>query len=156
MSMDPNTPASLQTLYAPNIIFNSTLNNVKFISACFTGAAAGILGLQNFQGFLFFIASTLLTSALTYVINLNGRPSRYLVGFHQAAAAKPGPSPGGLASLSGALELLNPGQDNAFTFVLMWTLFYGIVHGMLPSLELWFLPLAALDKGALGFAAGSL
>ncbi|PPQ73818.1 hypothetical protein CVT24_012249 [Panaeolus cyanescens] len=153
--MDPNAPASLQALYAPNIIFNSTLQNVKFISACFTGAAAGILGLQNLQGFLFFIASTLLTSALTYVINLNGRPSRYLVGFHQAASGKPGQSPGLMASLSGALELLNPGQDNAFTFVLMWTLFYGIVHGGFVFRKFRPFPLSFYDRKKIFFAAGS-
>lgn len=39
------------------------LNSVYFLSSCFVGAAAGILGLTNFAGFLFFFVS-LLFSAL--------------------------------------------------------------------------------------------
>jgi len=39
------------------------LSSVYFLSSCFVGAAAGILGLTNFTGFLFFFVS-LLFSAL--------------------------------------------------------------------------------------------
>jgi hypothetical protein len=33
----------------------------------------------------------------------------------------------------GLRELVNPGQDNIFTFILVWTLFYG-ARGILPTL----------------------
>ena len=98
--------ASAQRIYAPNVIANSSLTSVKFLSACFAGAAAGSLGLENRVGFGLFVSSTLLTSACIYVINCQGKPSKYLQG--------------------GIAELVNPGQDNAFTFVLVWTLFYGL------------------------------
>jgi hypothetical protein len=79
---------------------------VKFLSACFAGAAAGILGLTNWTGFALFLLSTLFTAASINTINCRGKHSRYMAG--------------------GLTELLNPGgQDNAFTFVLVWTLFYG-------------------------------
>lgn len=102
------TPAEAiaQRVYAPNVIANSSLTSVKFLSACFAGAVAGILGLENWVGFALFLSSTLFTSACIYAINCKGNPSKYLQG--------------------GITELVNPGQDNAFTFVLVWTLFYGL------------------------------
>jgi hypothetical protein len=87
------------------VIENSSIANTKFLSACFAGAAAGILGLENWSGFVLFFVSTLLTSALIYGVNCKGRPAKYFQG--------------------GIMELMNPGQDTAFTFVLVWTLFYG-------------------------------
>ena len=105
-TMSTTPEASAQRIYTPNVIANSSLTSVKFLSACFAGAAAGILGLENWLGFALFLSSTLLTSACIYVINCQGKPSKFLQG--------------------GITELVNPGQDNAFTFVLVWTLFYGL------------------------------
>ncbi|KAL0950359.1 hypothetical protein HGRIS_010326 [Hohenbuehelia grisea] len=102
------TPDASQSYYPPNVLHNSSLINVKFISACFAGAVAGILGLQNWLGFALFIFSTLFSAVCMSSINCDHRPNKFV--------------PGGFA------ELLNPGQDNAFTFLLVWTLFYGIVH----------------------------
>ncbi|KZP21613.1 hypothetical protein FIBSPDRAFT_953625 [Athelia psychrophila] len=101
--------AAAQLIFAPNVMHNQSLTNVKFLSAAFTGAVAGILGLENWLGFALFFASTLFTSACIYAINCKGRPAKYLQ--------------------NGILEAVNPGQDNAFTFILVWTLFFGIVHG---------------------------
>jgi len=103
--MATSAETAAQLIYGPNVVANSSINTVKFLSACFAGAAAGILGLQNTTGFILFLCSTLLTGAVTYAVNCKGRPKQYFQG--------------------GALELVNPGQDNAFTFVLVWTLFYG-------------------------------
>ncbi|KAF8165897.1 hypothetical protein B0H34DRAFT_690845 [Crassisporium funariophilum] len=98
--------AAAQRIYPANVLANSSLNSVKFLSSCFAGAAAGILGLENWLGFALFLSSTLFTSACIYAINCRGKPAKYLQG--------------------GVTELVNPGQDNAFTFVLVWTLFYGL------------------------------
>ncbi|TFK69415.1 hypothetical protein BDN72DRAFT_840383 [Pluteus cervinus] len=97
-----------QLIYPANVLANASLTNIKFISACFAGASAGILGLENWRGFALFLTSTLFTSLCINTINCRGQVSKYMQG--------------------GLTELLNPGQDNAFTFVLVWTLFYGIVH----------------------------
>lgn len=99
------TEEPIQRLYPPNVQFNgSKLYTTKFISSCFAGAAAGILGLENWLGFALFLASTLLTSACLYV-QCKGAPAKYVPG--------------------GWIELVNPGQENAFSFVLAWTLFFG-------------------------------
>ena len=104
--MSAAAEAAAQLIYGPNVQANSSLVTVKFISACFAGAVAGILGLENWTGFALFLLSTLFTSFCIHTINCRGTPSKYL--------------PGGIS------DMVNPGQDNAFTFVLVWTLFYGI------------------------------
>lgn len=106
-TITPDTPEGVaaQLLFAPNVQYNnSRIYTVKFLASSFSGAVAGVLGLQNWLGFALFIVSTLLTSACLYV-KCNGRPHKYLSG--------------------GWWELLNPGQENAFTFVLLWTMFFG-------------------------------
>ncbi|KAF8237937.1 hypothetical protein L208DRAFT_1388610 [Tricholoma matsutake] len=106
--MSTSAEAAAQLIYPPNVQANSSLTNVKFLSSCFAGAAAGILGLENWLGFALFLASTLFTSVCIHRINCEGNPGKYVQG--------------------GVWELVNPGQDNMFTFVLVWTLFYGVVH----------------------------
>jgi hypothetical protein len=103
--MEGTADAAAQRIYQPNVVANSSLLTVKFISSCFAGAVAGILGLDNLAGFVLFLAATLLTTVCTYFINCRGNPGKFV--------------PGGLA------ELANPGQDNIFAFILVWTLFYG-------------------------------
>lgn len=108
--MDPNAPDSeqqqqQQLYYPPHVLFNqSRIYSTKFLTSCFAGAAAGILGLENFRGFAVFFFATLLSSALLW-LRCKGSPKKYV--------------PGGL------VELVNPGQENLFSFLLVWTLFYG-------------------------------
>ncbi|KAJ7227080.1 hypothetical protein GGX14DRAFT_539225 [Mycena pura] len=106
--MSTPAEAAAQRIYAPNALYNSSLTTVKFLAACFAGAVAGILGLQNWAGFALFLTSTVFTALCIYAINCHGHPAKYIPG--------------------GWMFLLNPGQDNAFTFLLVWTLFFGIVH----------------------------
>ncbi|KAG5644812.1 hypothetical protein DXG03_007634 [Asterophora parasitica] len=103
--MSTPAEAAAQLIYPPNVQANSSLTAVKFLASCFAGAAAGILALENWAGFALFLFSTLFTSACIYTINCHGKPAKFIQG--------------------GLFELVNPGQDNAFTFVLVWTLFYG-------------------------------
>ncbi|KIM57946.1 hypothetical protein SCLCIDRAFT_129290 [Scleroderma citrinum Foug A] len=100
------TGPDAQLYFAPNIVHNQCLTSVKFISACFAGAVAGILGLENWRGFALFAGSVFLTSSVIYAVNCKGKPTRYFSGSFG--------------------ELVNPGQDNIFTFILVWTLFYGM------------------------------
>ena len=106
--MDPNTPDSEQQQqlhYPPHVQANqSRIYATKFLTSCFAGAAAGILGLENFRGFAAFLIATLFSSALLW-LRCKGSPKKYV--------------PGGL------LELMNPGQENLFSFLLVFTLFYG-------------------------------
>ncbi|KAK0443925.1 uncharacterized protein EV420DRAFT_1622834 [Desarmillaria tabescens] len=103
--MATSAEAAAQLIYGPNVQANTSLVTIKFLSSCFAGAVAGILGLENWVGFALFLVSTLFTSFCIHTINCRGNPAKYM--------------PQGVA------DLVNPGQDNAFTFVLVWTLFYG-------------------------------
>jgi hypothetical protein len=102
-----STPADLaqQKLFAPSLQHNAALNNVRFVSACFAGAAAGTLGLTNWAGPLLFLFSTVLTTGNIFAINCKGRPAAYMQG--------------------GLRELAMPAQENLAAFVMVWTLFYG-------------------------------
>ncbi|KAI0046647.1 hypothetical protein FA95DRAFT_1345450 [Auriscalpium vulgare] len=98
-----------QRVFGPNVLHNANLlYDIKFISSCLSGAVAGILGLENWLGFALFLAATLFTTAILHFVTFRGRPKKYVYG--------------------GLLEVVNPGQENAFSFILVWTLFYGIVH----------------------------
>lgn len=102
-----------QLLYPPNVQFNaSRLYTIKFLSSCLGGAVAGTLGLQTWLGFALFLLSTLLTSGCLY-IKCKGKPDKFVPG--------------------GAWELINPGQENMFSFLLVWTLFYGTSNYETPS-----------------------
>lgn len=104
--MASSSDPTAQLVFVPNVLHNQCLTSVKFFSSCFAGAVAGILGLENWHGFALFAASLLSTSFVIYAINCKGYPAKYLSG--------------------GLGELVNPGQDNIFTFILVWTLFYGV------------------------------
>ncbi|KIY43129.1 hypothetical protein FISHEDRAFT_78783 [Fistulina hepatica ATCC 64428] len=109
MSSPSSPDATAQLVYQPNLMSTySSLSSVKFLTACLAGAVTGILGLENWAGFGLFALSTILTSLSIYFINCKGRPYKYILG--------------------NTIALVNPGKDNAFTFVLVWTLFYAIVH----------------------------
>lgn len=94
------------------------LANLQSLTASLFGVAAGILGLESYAGFLFYIGFTLLTAVLFYAIRVApaslsaGKPvfdtSRYF---------------------RGQLELWTSGLSGGLAgFVLTWTLFYGLVR----------------------------
>ncbi|KDQ15466.1 hypothetical protein BOTBODRAFT_173945 [Botryobasidium botryosum FD-172 SS1] len=110
MSTVPENDPSAHLVYPPHVQHNmSALSNIKFLTSCFIGAVCGILGLENYQGFALLVVWTMVTSGVVYVVGCRGDTKKYVRG--------------------GLWELANPGQDNLFSFVLLWTLFYGIVHG---------------------------
>lgn len=109
-----------QLLYAPNVQHNTlTLTSIKFVSSAFAGAAAGILGLTNLAGFGLFSLAMLWAAFCVYVVCCKGKPGKYMPSAIVTAGK-------GNRNGTGLMELLNPGTDNAFTFVLVWTLFYGV------------------------------
>ncbi|KAG9000612.1 hypothetical protein FRB93_012624 [Tulasnella sp. JGI-2019a] len=116
-----NTEEEYQQIlvYPPHVQYNSqSLHIVKFLSSSFAGAAAGVLGLENLLGFGFFAVSTLITSVSIWLIRCQGRPKKYMFG--------------------GMWELVNPGQDNLFSYILFWTLFYGALHDFFQPRRLLF------------------
>lgn len=95
-----------------------TLYNFQSLTASLFGVSAGILGLESYDGFLFYIISTLLTTILFYALRVaptsvsSGKgpldTSRY---FRAPFEFWTGGLFGGLAG-----------------FILTWTLFYGLVR----------------------------
>ncbi|KAG8960925.1 hypothetical protein FRC03_005990 [Tulasnella sp. 419] len=115
--MSSEEEQAAQLVYPTHVQHNTnSLYTIRFLSSSFVGAVAGVLGLENFQGFALFAFSTLLTAASIWLLRCQGKPQKYIHG--------------------GLWSIINPGQENLFSFVLFWTLFYG----MEELFSLWLLP----------------
>lgn len=102
----------------PTWLVSQSLFNLQSLTASLFGVAAGILGLESYSGFLFYIISTLLTVILFYALRVapaslpSGKPifdtSRYF---------------------RGPFEFWTSGLFGGLAgFILTWTLFYGLVR----------------------------
>ncbi|KAK9451086.1 Rab5-interacting protein-domain-containing protein [Limtongia smithiae] len=80
---------------------------IRSVTSTVFGIAAGILGLESYVGFLFYFAGTTTVSLLIFLLLAKGRPSEY---FTSANYVWTGNAMTGLSS-----------------FVLTWTLFYGLI-----------------------------
>jgi len=103
------------------IVVESVLHNTKTLTtlhnttASLFGIGAGILGLESYVGFVFYLLFSLLTSALIYVFRVRPQLSDDKEGLKRY--------------FSGSMELWTGGLVEGLTgFVLTWTLFYGIVR----------------------------
>lgn len=115
-TMSNQAELKAQRIFPQNAQHNAlVLSNIKFVSSCFVGAVAGILGLENFYGFLLFGISLFATAGIVVSMKCKD-PSiqKYIAG--------------------GWAELINPGQENIFSFVLLWTLFYGVFVSPRPNI----------------------
>ncbi|GAA94151.1 hypothetical protein E5Q_00799 [Mixia osmundae IAM 14324] len=99
-----------QSLCPENRQYNArSIYYIKSTMASISGATAGLLGLTNLSGFAFYIMSSMSVAGLVYLITTEQQPRKYIKG--------------------GLPELLLSGLlDNALSFILFWTLFYGLVH----------------------------
>jgi len=86
-----------------------TVSNIRNLTASLFGVAAGTLGLESWPGFLFYLLGTLLVSGLIYVLRAETRPGKF---FYRPATDL----------LMGELV------SGVMSFVLTWTLFYGLVR----------------------------
>lgn len=100
---------SIMSLYLSLTPNSQVLSNLRSLTASLFGVAAGILGLESYPGFMFYLFGTLVVSLLVYFTLAEARPTRYF----QSQ----------LSDLWGA-ELLG----GLSSFVLTWTLFYGLVR----------------------------
>lgn len=106
-------PPTQQLLTTPQ-----TLSNLQSLTASLFGVAAGILGLESYGGFLFYIAFTLLTALVFYILR---------VAPESVAAGKPAFDTS--RYFRGSLELWTSGLFGGLAgFILTWTLFYGLVR----------------------------
>ncbi|CAG8452423.1 9715_t:CDS:2 [Rhizophagus irregularis] len=111
--MSSQSPQNQASLYVPeNIVHNvKTITFIRSSMSAITGSAAGILGLTGYSGFIFYTLTAILTSFLIWSIKTNANPGVY---FRNGSDVWTEGVFGGL-----------------FSYVLFWTLLYGIVHAHL-------------------------
>jgi len=100
-----------------SVVHNTkTLTTLHNLTASLFGIGAGILGLESYPGFLFYLLFSLITSGLVYAIRV--RPA--LIQDADADMKR---------FFRGSLELWTGGLVEGLSgFVLTWTLFYGLVR----------------------------
>ncbi|KAK9464269.1 Rab5-interacting protein-domain-containing protein [Lipomyces arxii] len=84
-----------------------TVYYIRSVTSTIFGVSAGILGLESYVGFLYYFALTAVVSFLCFVLLAKGNPSEYFVKGKDIWTSNT------LTGLS--------------SFVLTWTLFYGLV-----------------------------
>ncbi|KAL1883116.1 hypothetical protein VTK73DRAFT_9483 [Phialemonium thermophilum] len=102
-----------------SVIHNSkTLYNFQSLTASLFGVAAGILGLESYHGFLFYVIMTLLTSTVFYLVRIaptSLHSSKSLVDTS--------------AYFRSSFEFWTGGLFSGLAgYILTWTLFYGLVR----------------------------
>ena len=91
------------------ILSPQVISNIRSLTASLFGVASGILGLESYSGFLFYLLGTFFVSVLIWSILAKGKQGDYFQGAWSELWAG---------------DVLNGGMS----FVLTWTLFYGLVR----------------------------
>ncbi|VVT57164.1 uncharacterized protein SAPINGB_P005566 [Magnusiomyces paraingens] len=99
----------ISPLYIPNIVFNKlTISYIRNVTSLAFGICAGILQLESIYGFLFYFVASTLVSFLIQVLVVGSSPLSYFV------------TPKSDVFWAEIVSCLS-------SYVLMWTLFYGLV-----------------------------
>ncbi|EPS45086.1 hypothetical protein H072_878 [Dactylellina haptotyla CBS 200.50] len=100
----------LNPIVPENVVANSkTIIDLHSLSSSLLGIAAGILGLESYSGFLFYLLGTLFVSFLIITFPMGGKPNTYVRGGWKDVV---------LADVTGGV----------MGYVLTWTLFFGLVR----------------------------
>ncbi|KAK4188540.1 ER membrane protein complex subunit 6 [Podospora australis] len=115
-------PSELELQISPivqeSLVHNTrTLVNLQSLTASLFGVSAGILGLESYSGFLYYLIFSLITSALFYVVRVA-----------PTSIASEKPPLDTSRYFRGPVEFWTGGLMNGLAgFILTWTLFYGLV-----------------------------
>nr|ADD38574.1 Transmembrane protein 93 [Lepeophtheirus salmonis] len=101
--MNANTPINSRNVVHNNKSLSFSRTSLSVLS----GATAGILGLTSWIGFLFYFSVSLLLGLYYLVLELRSRSTHFL---------------NKQQVITGFVF------ENLFTYILMWTLFYGCVY----------------------------
>ncbi|OLN88668.1 ER membrane protein complex subunit 6 [Colletotrichum chlorophyti] len=102
-----------------SVVHNTkALSNLQSLTASLFGVAAGILGLESYNGFLFYFLFSFITTILVYVLRIAPQSSSAGLPFLSTSRYFKGPQDFWIGGLFSGL----PG------FILTWTLFYGLVR----------------------------
>ncbi|KAI9794201.1 MAG: hypothetical protein M1816_006126 [Peltula sp. TS41687] len=106
------------------------LSHLRNLTSSLFGIAAGILGLEAWVGFLFYVVGTTVVSALVWALLAGGRPGVYFGSLTTTQGNNEGEEEGEKGSGSGGGWRLWTEEvlGGLSSFVLTWTLFYGLVR----------------------------
>ncbi|KAK0729231.1 Rab5-interacting protein-domain-containing protein [Apiosordaria backusii] len=116
----------ISPLVQESLVHNSrTLHNLQSLTASLFGVGAGILGLESYSGFLFYLLFSLITTLLFYTLRI--APASISSSSSGTGASNKG---GVLARyFRSPLDFWTAGLTNGLAgFILTWTLFYGLVR----------------------------
>ncbi|WOO84151.1 uncharacterized protein LOC62_05G007672 [Vanrija pseudolonga] len=119
------SPAA-SALYPPSATHNtSVIGSVATLTACFSGAIAGILGLTNLTGFALYLATAVATGVTVAAVKCNFDVGKYSPQAHSDAGPQGAVV---VASWKGWVELMGLGQENLLGFLLFWIGGYALIH----------------------------
>ncbi|KAI1436747.1 Rab5-interacting protein-domain-containing protein [Xylaria sp. CBS 124048] len=104
----------------PESVMHNTkvLSNLQNLTASIFGAAAGILGLESYSGFIFYFVFTILTTALLYALRV--APTSLKAGHSVFDTSR---------YFRSSYEFWTGGLFGGLAgYILTWTLFYGLVR----------------------------
>ncbi|KAK0673329.1 Rab5-interacting protein-domain-containing protein [Cercophora samala] len=121
----------ISPLVQESLVHNTrTLHNLQSLTASLFGIGAGILGLESYSGFLFYLVFSLVTTLLFYGLRI--APAGV------SSSSSPSSSSSSTSNKGGAVlaryfrsgwEFWTAGLSNGLAgFILTWTLFYGLVR----------------------------
>jgi hypothetical protein len=133
MPLITSPPTLSPQLTLPN---HQTLATLRNLTASLFGVGAGILGLESYAGFLFYLFFSLLTSTLVYVFRVQPALAHYRATGASRSRSSSSSSGDGAMGIGGlklffrrSTELWTGGLlDGLSGFILTWTLFYGLLR----------------------------
>ncbi|OAV96815.1 hypothetical protein PTTG_03536 [Puccinia triticina 1-1 BBBD Race 1] len=113
--------------FTENVIWNDrAIDSIRSTCSCLSGSLTGIIGLTNFSGLSFYLASFTITNLIILLVNY----LRLILGYSSIQPVKNQSTFQNLAeNLKFSYAFWISGLiDNSFGFILWWTLFYGLIH----------------------------
>ncbi|CAH7676816.1 hypothetical protein PPACK8108_LOCUS11924 [Phakopsora pachyrhizi] len=105
--------------FVESVIANTrSVDYVKSSCSCIAGSLAGVLGLTNHHGLIFYLISSIITSLIIIIVSSTNLLNRDQNLSNSEAVY-----------FRSKITLWSVGLvDNVFGYLLWWTLFYGLVH----------------------------
>ncbi|CAK7566609.1 MAG: hypothetical protein SEPTF4163_004557 [Sporothrix epigloea] len=122
--MTTERQAQIEPLVQESIVHNSrTLINVQSLTASIFGVGAGILGLESYAGFLFYLVFSLITTALFFFFRVMSASLNLRRAGKSISVLETG------TFFRSPFDFWTGGLVNGLAgYILTWTLFFGLVR----------------------------